>query len=376
MFHFTVINKPTMAAIMGEKLMFGASSPQEYSPNTTDEPDIEDPRVLKGIAVVECILMAFGVCGNVMLFILMQSKRMKKYSFSVYFSFAAIFDTLSIFWNCLQDIYDVANTNSLEEDVAAPYSFGCGILELFDGWFITTSAWLMVVLSFDRFMSICHPRRAERFCRRKVAFIICICVVLIFFVVGLPWPLIKGPSNANDNTDDPIMCGDEPESISLDFLDVFLVFLIPVACVTVLNIFILIKLREKVAFRDEASLTETGRAQNTINRLNVTIFYLLVMTVLTWLPQAIVSLIETVYFQLQGHDDNTSVRANIDYAWYVTLVLWLMTFVQNFYVLMLLSPAYRRELKLQCSCMPCISTAADSSDQNDIINNEQSNDDI
>ena len=105
MFHFTVINKPTMAAIMGEKLMFGASSPQEYSPNTTDEPDIEDPRVLKGIAVVECILMAFGVCGNVMLFILMQSKRMKKYFFFLFIFHLPPFSTHCLYFGIVCRIF-------------------------------------------------------------------------------------------------------------------------------------------------------------------------------------------------------------------------------------------------------------------------------
>ena len=346
--------------------------------NITDQPELEDARVFEGLAVVECLLVAIGFCGNIMLFILMQSKRMKKYSFSVYFSFAAVFDTLSIFWNGLQDTYEVANSIGLEQNVPTPYSFGCGVMELFDGWFVLTSAWLMVFLSFDRFMSICHPRIAEKVCSRKVAFVICTSIVLITSIIGLPWALIKGPSQTDNDPNKTVQCGDEPEADFLEVLDLFLLFLIPVVCATSFNILILVKLKERMAFRREESLTERGQSQNKLNRLNVTIFYLLVMTVLTWVPLAVVNLTEMVYFQWQGHDDTSVVRANIDYAWHASLVIWLLTFVQNFYVLMVLSPVYRKELKRQCSCLPCISIKYDgeTSEHNEIIDNEQTNDEI
>ena len=345
--------------------------------NTTDEPGPdEDPKVLESIAIIECLLLVVGVFGNAMVFTLMQSKRMKRHSFSVYFSFAAVFDTLSIFWNSLEDTYEVANTESLEQRVASPFSFGCGVLELFDGWFVLTSAWLMVALAFDRFVSICLPQYSERFCKRGIALVICLLVTIVMFVVSLPWTLMKGPSS--DHPDDPILCSDETDDNN-DLEDVFLLLLVPVCCVSILNVAILAKLSQKRAFRNENSLTEHGRSQNRINRLNVTIFYLLVMTLLTWIPLMIVDLYETIYFNWQGHDEETTVQVHVDYAWHACLVIWFFTFVQNFYVLMVMSPIYRREVKRQCLCLPCFNKQSiEILDPSETVNyqNLQENEDI
>lgn len=357
-----------MASTIDLHLLFQTSTEAGKS-NTTENPGPdEDIKVLETIAIIECFLLVVGLFGNTMLFILMQSRRMKKHSFSVYFSFAAVFDTLSVFWNCLQDVYEVVNTKSFEERVASPFSFGCGVLETFDGWFVLTSAWIMVALGFDRFISICFPRYAERFCKRSIALIICAFVTVIMFIVSLPWALMKGPSADDNDPDDPILCSDESNDND-DTEDVFLLLLGPVCCVTILNILILIKLCNKNAFRYEESLTEHGRSQNRLNRLNVTIFYLLVMTFLTWLPYMIVDLYETAYFNWQGHDENTIVRVHVDYAWHACLVLWLLTFVQNFYVLMMMSPIYRREIKQQCLWLPCFDKQSlESLDPSEVVN--------
>ena len=345
--------------------------------NTTDQPDPDDdPGVLETVAIIECVLAAVGVFGNSMLFILMRSKRMKRHSFSVYFSFAAVFDSLSISWNCLEDLYEVVNPDSFEEDVASPFSFGCGVLEVFDGWFVTTSAWLMVALSLDRCISICVPRYAEKFCKRIVALVVCIIVAMTMLVASLPWILMKGPS-PDEDPNDPVLCSDETGDN--DIQEAFLVLLVPVCCVTIFNVLILVKLNKKKAFRYEDSLTEQGRSQNRINRLNVTIFYLLVMTIITWLPLTIVDLYETAYFDWQGHDDEGAVSVHVDYAWHACLVIWLLTFVQNFYLLMILSPVYRREMKQQCLCLPFFNRESpESLDQSDALNyqNLQEDDDV
>ena len=319
--------------------------------NSTDDPGPDDdPKVLESIAIIECLLLGVGVFGNTMLFVLMRSKRMKKHSFSVYFSFSAVFDTLSIFWNCLQDTYELTNTESFEERAASPFSFGCGVLELFDGWFPLSSAWLMVALALDRFVSICFPQYSEKFCRRGTALLISLLVTGVMFIVSLPWKLMKGPSG--NDSDDPVLCSDESNDND-NITDVVLLLLVPVCCVSVINVAILVKLGQKRAFRYEDSLTEHGRSQNRINRLNVTIFYLLVITLVTWIPLMIVDLYETIYFDWEGHDDHTMTRVRVDYAWHACLVIWLFTFVQNFYVLMAMSPIYRREVKRQCICLPC-----------------------
>ena len=142
-------------------------------PTTENDVMTENQKVLTSKAVIECLQMIAGVFGNTMLFVLMRSQKMKQYSFSVYFSFEAIFDTLTIFWNSLQDMYDINHLTSLEENASLSYNFGCGILEQIDGWFPLTSAWLMVFLCIDRFFSVCYPNISQMICRRPIAFLIC-----------------------------------------------------------------------------------------------------------------------------------------------------------------------------------------------------------
>ena len=346
---------------------------------STTENDVlkENRKVFVSITVIECLLMIAGVFGNTMLFVLMRSKKMKQHSFSVYFSFAAIFDTLTIFWNSLQDMYDINHLTSLEENASLSYTFGCGILEEMDGWFPLTSAWLMVFLCVDRFVSICHPNLSQIICRRPVAFPICCILVFCTFIFELPWPLIVPDKADNDPSAGPVLCGDEASDNLNGFAVVEMIFLlfIPVAVVSILNILILLKLCKKKAFRLENSLTELGKQRNRMNALNITIFYLLVITVVTWLPYAIVNLTETVYFDIEDHDAKSRVQVNIDYAWHVTLVMWLFTFVQDFYVLMLMSPVYRKEMRRQCACLPwCRSIEHERLDVNNELPDNESDD--
>ena len=335
--------------------------------NSTDDPGPDgDPKVFESIAIIECLLLVVGVFGNAMLLMLMQSKRMKKHSFSVYFSFSTVFDTLSIFWNCLQDTYELANTDSFVKHVAAPFSFGCGVLELIDGWFVLSSAWLKVALAFDRFVSICIPQYSERFCKRGIALVICLLVTGVMFVVSMPWKLMKGPNL--DQSDDAVWCSDELYDND-NLTVVFLLLLVPVCCMSVMGVAILVKLGKKRAFRFEDSLTEQRRSQNRLNRLNVAIFYLLFITLLTWIPLMIIDLYETIYFNWEGHDENTMVRVHVDYAWHACLVIWLFTFVQNFYVLMVMSPIDRREVKRRCLCLPCFNKQSlESIDPSETVN--------
>ena len=325
-------------------------------PTTENNVMTENQKVMTSIAVIECLLMIADAFGITMLFVLMRSQKMKQYSFSVYFSLAVIFDTLTIFWNSLQDMYeyDVNHLTSLEENAALSYTFGCGILEQMDGWLPLTSARLMVFLCIDRFFSICYLNISQIICRRPIAFLICCILVCVTFIFELPWPLIVPDKADNDPSDGPVLCGDEATDNLNGFAVVEIVFLyfVPVAVVSVLDVLVLVKLCKKQAFRLENSLTEFGKQQNRMNVLNKTIFYLLVITVVTWLPHAIVNLTEKIYFDIDDNNMNSEVENNMDYAWHATLVMWLFTFVQDFYMLMLMSGVYRKEMHRQCACLP------------------------
>ena len=329
-----------------------STEPVTGVPTSTEGGVEENKHVIHAITAIEMIVLVIGAVGNTMLFILMRGQRMKKFSFSVYFSFAAIFDTSTILWNGIEDAYELTHSSLLEEDVSRSYTFGCAILEQFDGWFPTTSAWLVVAVCVDRYISVCHQSVAQTFCRQKVALLVCFVLISFTFLYEMPWTLIFPGKPDTDDT--PFRCGQEPSDNlkGLEFSEDYVQVLIPVTIVTVLNIRILVTLTKKKAFRDETSLTEHGRIRSRINMYNVTIFYLLVITVLAWLPWMIVNMIITIYFDFEGHDENTEIYVRLSYAWHASLVLWLFTFAQNFYVLMVMSPVYRHEFKRQYACPP------------------------
>lgn len=99
-------------------------------------------------------ILILGLIGNSFTFIVYRSNAFKSYSVSIYFTFMAITDSLTLanvvlFFLDQQFHYTVYNLSS----VACKLSFYSSYV------FAPISAWLTVMVSIDRFFNIVYPRR-------------------------------------------------------------------------------------------------------------------------------------------------------------------------------------------------------------------------
>lgn len=125
------------------------------------------------IRVLVPILFVFGVCGNVLSFIIL--KKAQQTSTNFYLMFVAMSDTfVVIILSSVLFLASIANINLVS-------TFNCLILE---GIFIYTaylSSWSLVAVTTDRFIAVYFPLKAKIYCTRKRSKMICFLFLVFFF---------------------------------------------------------------------------------------------------------------------------------------------------------------------------------------------------
>lgn len=120
------------------------------------------------------VIIAFGIIGNILSFVIFSRKKFQHTIFSTYFRFLSIFDTLAVLFG----LVDYVSFHS-EISVKEMSLFNCKIIEYFSYITPSVSAWILVVISMDRLISIVRPSLFQ--IRKKNSFQISVCIFLLFF---------------------------------------------------------------------------------------------------------------------------------------------------------------------------------------------------
>ena len=303
-----------------------------------NQPEINSfEEALESILVAEFCIVIIGVIGNTCLFFLMRRDRFAPQAFAVYFRFSAISDSLNLIINLA---FDVAGT-AMKDDFSsrAAKENNCGLLLMATSIPGLASPWLIVLLTMDRFISTCFPHKHSKVVSRRLGIVLASGVVLLAVVVNIPFATsYKTLASFDDDLNETsynceLTLFSEP--LLGELVSMIVSNIIPLCLILVLSIAMFFGLRKSGRFRSPRCCQW--------NRTSILVFYVAVMIFITWFPGSVVEFVETSY-AIRGVDSPV-VKMIVDKTWHACLMLYLFSFSQNFYILMLISPMYRLEFK-------------------------------
>ena len=251
--------------------------------NTFDEPEEEIAHYIWLIG--SPIVIAIGIIGNTLSILILSRKRMRKHTSAFYFTVLAVTDLLVLTVGLLRNFLEVL----MGYDYIRTYSQASCKIHTFLVYFLGQfSAWVLLSVTVERFISVWFPFKARYVCTRKHAAIGLI--ILAAFIssanVHFFWTqgILVSPLG-NDTV--KLTCHDLEEyhyftRVIWDILDSILIAYIPCACMIVLNVLIIIKLkrfRSGVIFTPDSNSTRVNTM--TAMLLTVTFTFVLLMTPLT-----------------------------------------------------------------------------------------------
>ena len=201
------------------------------------------------------------------------------------------------------------------------------------------SPWLIVLLTVDRFVSTWFPHSHSKIVNRRRGIALASVIVLTAFVVNIGFATSYKPHTDFNSDLNKTSYSCEltlfNEPLVGELVSMIISNIIPLCLILILSISICYGLRRSNKFR-------SGRCCQW-NRTNVLVFYVAVVIFLAWCPGNVVEIVETSY--AIRNVDSPLLKLIVDKTWHACLLLYLFSFAQNFYILMLMSPIYRLEFR-------------------------------
>ena len=130
------------------------------------------------MGLYDVFLALFGTLGNILVFII--AFRLRKTTTFVFLVFLAVVDSLTLYWWNLDDFRYIYFGSSAQEGSV----YGCKILNYFQLTSMESSAWLLICLSIDRFLSVWSKSWKTRYFKSKQAFITSAILVSFFSLIN------------------------------------------------------------------------------------------------------------------------------------------------------------------------------------------------
>ena len=245
------------------------------------------PRVYIGVIY---FVFIFGLIGNACILALMRAQDFRHLSYSVYLRFLAIWDSLLLVHTCISDILDVhfglfSKFELWSEALCKFWSYFGAVVGL-------NSIWLLLALTFDRFVAVVFPFKRAMFCSHRTATIIS--SVLVACVLCESSYAFLSERNYEE-----VSCM-EPEWGSiykyLIFRALFLATLLPFTIILFLDVYIVIVIKRSRSFRAAVGSNQRGGEKpSRVDRATVSLVAVSLMAIVTLVPKAL-ALVCTLLF--------------------------------------------------------------------------------
>lgn len=290
---------------------------------------------------VSPVTYVVGFPGNFLSFMVWIQPRMR-HSSGVYLAALALVDFIFLTLHVLYELHYNWEYNIIDHNV---------ICESFTTIFLTfqyLAPLLVLGFTVERYISICHPFKRERFCTTKRAKIVTCCLALFSLA-------LCGIQGYFYHIDENGICDVRPETVvggnsSLwniwTWITDLLIFLVVPLCVLTFNILVIREAKRLSAFEQSRLHTHSQKTSATTIMLLAVSFYL----IFTTLPVTI------VYASVLNFGEGPPcVSQNTDPTWqrHYTYVLWrkvieeigITHFALNFYIYLITGKQFRKEFK-------------------------------
>lgn len=125
-----------------------------------------------------CVLMVFTVVGNALSLLVMQRKRFKAMPISTHMSALAVFDTVAFAVRAIVNFTDYAEKSNIM----------CKVFQSLRIFTAGASSWLIICVTFDRFIAVCFPLKSKQWCTKYRSYVAVVSVsipIAVFSAHGL-----------------------------------------------------------------------------------------------------------------------------------------------------------------------------------------------
>lgn len=300
------------------------------------------------------VLIPIGFASNMITVFIYQQKPFKKSSIRFYYSICAVTDTLALIIGSIK--FFLMATNLIE--ILTYTSIGCK-------FFITSiyilseySAWILVITSIDRLISILNYSSFFFLKTKKFRyFISCILFLIIFFInfpslIYLQITIVQ--LNINNCTKEIFYtCELDSESYytneTRDIIDLFMYALLPFLFMIVSNGLISYKIiKSKKKFKPNVSLAKPKKRKKEY-QLAVTIIGMNFLFLILNLPICVIQIIRNFFEKEMNYSQN--VKFNIAYT--IANIFSYINFSSSLYVNLLFNQIFNRRFKLFLNRKKC-----------------------
>lgn len=152
-----------------------------------------DERKQRSMSILGTLFFGFiGLIGNTICFLVVCRFALPQHSFVQYLRALAIFDFLSLFYECLQSLNDLSLYLFSINLMNFRSSIVCKFYEYSNHTIILLACWTIVVLTFDRLILVCDPLSKQwpnfsrRICNSQCAKRVIYLLVFLSLLINVP----------------------------------------------------------------------------------------------------------------------------------------------------------------------------------------------
>lgn len=291
------------------------------------------------------IIAIFGLVGNILVICVYCRQRFSHNSLRLYFVSISITHSMNLLLGVQMFLQ---NTLNLNYSLSSYYAFVCKLSDYFDYLFPSMSAWTLVMIGFDRMMSVVFPRKLTCLNVRLFQALVLVGIYACNMVIYMPTILYKEIVIVKQNgTVIETDCNYKEKPKFLEWIDLVNLTILPfslMASFSLTTIIHVIKSRRKIkqALSRQCSvyaLTRTKRSkrlsvskdkQFIFNSITLNLLYLLLT-----LPILILGI-------LWNYEDDISVE---DFVVLVTIIvdMFFLNYAMLFWISLASNSVFRRE---------------------------------
>lgn len=294
------------------------------------------------------VLLIFGIFGNIVSFLILMRRSMRKLSTYVYLAVLSVTDTLILLIGLLP-LWIGELTDLVMRDQS---DWICKLTNVAGYTASDYSVWLIIAVTVERYIAVCHPLKAPTMCSRRRAVMVIILMLLTFLLLNIHffWT-VEVHTYTHNNDDYAYQCEGTANFTKLvqdiwPWVDAFLYSFLPFVVISVINSLIIHQVVQ--AHRSRSSLQSNidqrnNRVQETSLKLTMMLLTISFAFLLTTLPMNI-SLIGTAFYNRYSNDLRFTARFKLVRT--ITELLMYLNHSMNFYLYCATGQKFRQQLLL------------------------------
>ncbi|CAF3177198.1 unnamed protein product [Rotaria socialis] len=193
------------------------------------------------VTIILVIFLVFGLIGNTLSATIMFRRSRRGLSSYFYLGLLAIIDICILYTGCL--LYMLETTFNYRPQIYS--TFICRLAFYIQHLFTYISAWLIVAVTFERFMVVRFPFSSIRICRMHVAYRIAIMIFIFFSLYSTHYFFTMNLIHINLQTDagyhpNYIVCDVTVHQNLFAFIDLCFYSILPSILILIFNLLIII----------------------------------------------------------------------------------------------------------------------------------------